>query len=94
MGYRWTVINHYVKAFFWSSTPTLVVERMEPSGSNSVWELDLAYLPFYQMFKNRPKMRMLNESFTVIIVNVEDFQIRGDYKFATSKDTKVGSMHS
>ncbi|XP_053974316.1 sortilin-related receptor-like [Hylaeus volcanicus] len=90
MGLSWVTLYHYVKAFFWSSTSTLVVERIEPSGSNTVLELPLLQL-WYPMSRYRSEMRMFNRSFTVVMTNVEDFQIRGDYRFATSKNTKNGS---
>lgn len=84
------VIHHYVKAFFWSPTPNLLIERIEPSGSNTVWQLSFKDKLLYPINELQTKeMQTLDESFTVVTTNVEDFQIRGDYKFATSKDTKV-----
>ncbi|XP_034183961.1 sortilin-related receptor [Osmia lignaria lignaria] len=74
-GFTWIPIYQYVKAFFWSPLPALIVERIEPSGLNSVWQLDLEYW----------MSTKFNEEFTVVITNVEDFQIRGDYRFATMK---------
>lgn len=88
MGFTWTTIYQYVKAFFWSPSPSLVIERMEPSGSNNVVE----WTDFYQFVKNDTDFGL--EVLPLVIGNVEDFQIRGDYRFATSKDTKYNETES
>ncbi|XP_076656222.1 sortilin-related receptor isoform X2 [Halictus rubicundus] len=82
MGFTWTTIYHYVKAFFWSPSTSLVIERMEASGSNNVVE----WTDFYQYVKNDTDSGL--KVLPLVIGNVEDFQIRGDYRFATSKDKK------
>ncbi|XP_020710796.1 sortilin-related receptor isoform X2 [Athalia rosae] len=73
-GKTWIIIQEYVKAFFWTTTQpkALLVERNEPSGVNTV----LSSTALFQTPRN----------FTVVISNVEDFQVRGDYMFATKKN--------
>lgn len=88
MGITWVPICLYVKAFFWSSSPVVVIERMSPSGSNTVLELPWTHI-IDRLLKVGPDKGSLNESLTVVMTNVEDFQMKGDYRFATSKDTKV-----
>ncbi|XP_012150619.1 sortilin-related receptor isoform X2 [Megachile rotundata] len=88
MGITWFPIYRSVKAFFWSPLPALVVERIEPSGSNSVWQLDLTYL-----WDEIQDVTKLKNEFAVVITNVEDFQIRGDYRFATSKSVDNGTVN-
>jgi len=84
------VIHQYVKAFFWSPNRVLLVERIEPSGLNTVLKLDLLNLPWYQRANNALRVRMsIRKEFTVVIEDVEDFQVRGDYMFATRKNFKV-----
>ncbi|XP_031838991.2 sortilin-related receptor [Nomia melanderi] len=87
MGITWVPICLYVKAFFWSSSPVVVIERMSPSGSNTVLELPWTHI-IDRLLKVGPDKGSLNESLTVVMTNVEDFQMKGDYRFATSKDTK------
>ncbi|CAK9806758.1 Sortilin-related receptor [Anthophora plagiata] len=81
-GNTWLPLFPYIKAFFWSTAPTLIIERMEPYGSNTVCKFDM----------HHDKEEILN-SFTVIMRLVEDFQLKGDYKFATSKSGKNDSEH-
>lgn len=84
------MIHQYVKAFFWSPNRVLLVERIEPSGLNTVLKLDLLNLPWYQRTSNTLRVRMsIRKEFTVVIEDVEDFQVRGDYMFATKKNSKV-----
>lgn len=84
------MIHQYVKAFFWSPNRILLVERIEPSGLNTVLKLDLRNLPWYQRANNALRVRMsIRKEFIVVIQNVEDFQVRGDYMFATMKNSKV-----
>lgn len=71
----WNLIHEYVKAFFWTNSrpKNLLIERIEPSGQNNVIDLG----------PNAWKWSKRN--YTEVISNVEDFQIRGDYMFATKK---------
>ncbi|KAL0117855.1 hypothetical protein PUN28_008920 [Cardiocondyla obscurior] len=88
-GLTWVPIHQFVKAFFWSPYRVLLVERTEPSGLNTVLKLDLRNLPWYQRANNALRVRMsIRKEFVVVIQNVEDFQIRGDYMFATMKSSK------
>lgn len=88
----WTPIHQYVKAFFWSPYRTLFVERIEPTGVNTVLKLDMQNLGFMWMQRLSSPLRIrtaIRKEFIVVIQNVEDFQIRGDYMFATMKNAKV-----
>ncbi|CAL7939536.1 unnamed protein product [Xylocopa violacea] len=87
-GFSWVVIHHYVKAFFWSPAPALVIERMDPTGTNTVCEFDLQT----NSLKDAA-IHMVAEPLSVVISDVEDFQIRGDFRFATSKKLKNGTEH-
>lgn len=92
-GLGWVPIHQFVKAFFWSPYRILLVERTEPSGMNTVLKLDLRNLPWYQRASNAMRVRMsIRKEFIVVIQNVEDFQVRGDYMFATMKNSKVSIM--
>ncbi|XP_011301031.1 sortilin-related receptor [Fopius arisanus] len=73
MGRNWVKIHEYVKAFFWSTLrPTSVlIERAEPSGKNTVVDVNIISA---SRGKHEPKL---------VIDNVRDFEIRGDYMFAT-----------
>lgn len=83
-------IHQFVKAFFWSPYRVLLVERTEPSGLNTVLKLDQRGNPWYKRENTPLRMRMsMRKEFIVVIQNVEDFQIRGDYMFATMKNSKV-----
>ncbi|XP_046815781.1 sortilin-related receptor-like isoform X1 [Vespa crabro] len=117
-GFKWISIQQYVKAFFWSSQCTILVERTEPSGSNTVLRAryedvvlhgrmeihDLLIHDFQHRLSLSPILRkeipFLTEAnhypgeSNVVIRNVEDFQIRGDYMFATSKSSKNGSSEN
>lgn len=85
-GSVWVPIHQYVKAFFWSPSRVLLVERIEPIGLNTVLKFDVRNLSTYQKGSNILRTRMnLRKEFTVVIQNIQDFQIRGDYMFATSK---------
>jgi hypothetical protein len=90
-GKIWVPIHQYVKAFFWSSNRVLYVERTEFNGvGNTVLKLDLRNWPWYQRTNNSLRIRLsIRKEFTVVIENVEDFQIRGDYMFATKKNSKA-----
>lgn len=82
-GFTWMILRPYVKAFFWSPAPALIIERMHSDGRNTVYQIDLQN----NLLKDSVT-RLIGPS-TVIISEVEDFQIRGDYRFATSKKIKA-----
>ncbi|XP_071441297.1 sortilin-related receptor-like isoform X2 [Hetaerina americana] len=73
-GRTWSVVQEYVKAFFWSSLPgekqLLYVEREEPTGSSTVLSSPSLFQDDYT---------------TVVIKDVEDFEVREDFMFATKK---------
>ena len=71
-----------IKAFFWSSSAALIIERAHSDGRNTVYQIDLQN----NLLKDSVAR---SEPLTVIISDVEDFQIRGDYRFATSKKMKA-----
>ncbi|XP_014221695.1 sortilin-related receptor-like [Trichogramma pretiosum] len=74
-GKTWNVIHEYVKAFYWTNgrPKNLLIERAEPGGQNNV--IDLGHDPWKWSKRN----------YTGVISGIEDFQIRGDYMFATKK---------
>jgi hypothetical protein len=76
-GVSWEVVHEYVKAFFWTNTKpkSLLIERTGPGGQNNVIDLG----------PSRIRWRWGPRRYTEVISNVEDFQIRGDYMFATKK---------
>lgn len=67
------------------------MERYEPNGSNTVLKLDMKN--FLASLRNANVQRMryiaVRKEFVPVIQNVEDFQIRGDYMFATMKNSKA-----
>ncbi|XP_046384462.1 sortilin-related receptor-like isoform X2 [Ischnura elegans] len=74
-GSTWTLVQEYVKAYFWSNLPgekqLLYVEREEPTGSSTV----LSSPSYFQ-----------DEELTkVVLKDVEDFEVREDFMFATKK---------
>lgn len=82
-----------MKAFYWSPYRVLLVERTEPTGTNTVLKLDMQYLLWYQT-RNPSALRIrpsLRKEFSIVIDNVEDFQIKGDYMF-TVKNSKASIM--
>lgn len=82
-GQTFSVVQEYVKAFFWSNSDTdgqpriLYVEREEPSGTSTV-------LASSTMFEGH--------NYTVLIRGVEDFQVRDDFMFATKKVDVVSML--
>ncbi|XP_046384175.1 sortilin-related receptor-like isoform X2 [Ischnura elegans] len=74
-GSTWTLVQENVKAYFWSNLPgeklLLYVEREEPNGSSTV----LSSPSYFQ-----------DEELTkVVLKDVEDFEVREDFMFATKK---------
>ncbi|KAG7199404.1 hypothetical protein KM043_014034 [Ampulex compressa] len=88
MGQTWRIIHLYVKAFFWNSYLSLIVERIEPHGSNTVLQLDLQSIHRFQRRDNPLNPLFSSKAFSVVFTHAQDFQIKGDYMFATSKDEK------
>lgn len=90
-GRVWVPIHQNVKAFFWSPQRVLYVERTEFNGmGNTVLKSDLRNWTWYLRPNNTLQARLaIRKQFTTVIENVEDFQIRGDYMFATRKNSKV-----
>ncbi|XP_041425155.1 sortilin-related receptor isoform X2 [Xenopus laevis] len=73
-GQTWTVIQEHVKTYSWGIAPydktnTVYVERHEPRGTSTV-------LRSTDFFQSRDKTE-------IIIEDVDDFQIRDKYMFAT-----------
>uniref|UniRef100_A0A6I8STB6 Sortilin-related receptor n=1 Tax=Xenopus tropicalis TaxID=8364 RepID=A0A6I8STB6_XENTR len=73
-GQTWTVIQEHVKTYSWGIAPydkinTIYVERHEPRGTSTV-------LRSTDFFQSRDKTE-------IIIEDVDDFQIRDKYMFAT-----------
>lgn len=77
-GNTWTVVHEFVKAFYWTSErpKSLIIERSEALGRNTVVNLGTV-----QLWSSR--------NYSRVITGVEDFQIRGDYMFATKKSRTV-----
>ncbi|KAJ8687024.1 hypothetical protein QAD02_022818 [Eretmocerus hayati] len=82
-GKNWNIVNEYVKAFFWTNDKpkSLLIERMEPSGDNNVLNLG----------NNHSKWT--SREYKPVVHNVLDFQIRGDYMFATRKSAENNSQN-
>ncbi|XP_033333706.1 sortilin-related receptor [Megalopta genalis] len=86
-GRNWVATYPYVKAFFWSPLSSLIIERIGRSGSNTVLE----WPDFYNSVLYSQAIIIADRALKIVIRNVEDFQIRGDYRFATSKNIKNGT---
>ncbi|GFG37795.1 hypothetical protein Cfor_11613, partial [Coptotermes formosanus] len=75
-GQTFSVVQEYVKSFYWSSSDSdgqprlLYVERVEPSGTSTV----LASATMYE-----------GRNYTVLIRGVDSFQVQDDFMFATKK---------
>ncbi|XP_043284191.1 sortilin-related receptor-like isoform X2 [Venturia canescens] len=72
MGKTWKYVHMFVKSYYWSTgePKTLLVERIEPSGKNTV-VVSKRVLPGHWL-----------SDVEVLIENVQDFQVRGDWMFA------------
>ncbi|XP_067011986.2 sortilin-related receptor isoform X2 [Anabrus simplex] len=74
-GATWTVVQESVKTFYWSSSlqedvPSLLyVEREEPTGLSTVL--------------SSPDLFASESTYSVVISEVKDFQVKGDFMFAT-----------
>ncbi|CAJ0953097.1 unnamed protein product [Ranitomeya imitator] len=81
-GQTWIMIQEHVKSFYWGSAPldkpnTVYVERHEPRGTSTV-------LRSTDYFQSR-------ESTELIIEDVDGFQLRDNYMFATKTTHLLGS---
>ncbi|KAM9255799.1 sortilin-related receptor isoform 2-T2 [Cariama cristata] len=81
-GQTWIMIQEHVKSFSWGVEPydkpnTVYVERHEPSGSSTV----IRSTDFFQSRENKE----------IILEDVEDFQLRDKYMFATKSVHLLGS---
>ncbi|XP_046891253.1 sortilin-related receptor isoform X1 [Hypomesus transpacificus] len=84
-GQTWILIQEHVKAYFWGVEPydpptSVLVQRHEPQGESSI----LSSTDFFQSEQNR----------RVILEQVDSFQLRDKYMFATSTRTLFGSHES
>ncbi|XP_069470420.1 sortilin-related receptor isoform X2 [Ambystoma mexicanum] len=82
-GQTWIMVHEHVKSFSWGVEPfdkpnTIYVERHEPSGTSTV----LRSTDFFQSWENKD----------IIIEEVDDFQIREKYMFATKTVHLLGSQ--
>jgi len=63
---------------------------MEPDGANTVLKLDLRNISSFIRGNNQLRTRLsIRKEFIVVIENVEDFQIRGDFMFAVKKRVRI-----
>ncbi|XP_049769267.1 sortilin-related receptor-like [Schistocerca cancellata] len=73
-GVSFTQVQQRVRTFYWSGPwadpPLLYVERQEPSGESTVIS---------------SKSLFLNDNSSIVIRDVLDFQIKGDFAFATRR---------
>ncbi|KAI1903297.1 hypothetical protein AGOR_G00025750 [Albula goreensis] len=81
-GETWVLIQEHVKSYFWGMEPydppsTVFVQRQEPQGVSSV----LSSTDFFQSEQNR----------RLILEQVDSFQLRDKYMFATTTRTLFGS---
>uniref|UniRef100_A0A3P8V3B2 Sortilin-related receptor n=1 Tax=Cynoglossus semilaevis TaxID=244447 RepID=A0A3P8V3B2_CYNSE len=81
-GETWVLIQEHVKAYFWGVEPydpptTVLVQRHEPQGVSTV----LSSVDFFQSEQNR----------RVILEQVDSFQLREKYMFATTTRKLLGS---
>ncbi|XP_038154114.1 sortilin-related receptor isoform X1 [Cyprinodon tularosa] len=81
-GETWVLIQEHVKTYFWGVDPydpptTVLVQRHEPQGVSTV----LSSTDFFQSEQNRK----------VILEQVDSFQLRDKYMFATTTRKLLGS---
>ncbi|XP_051668172.1 sortilin-related receptor isoform X3 [Manacus candei] len=81
-GQTWIMIQEHVKSFSWGVEPydkpsTVYIERHEPSGASTV----IRSTDFFQSRENKE----------IILEDVEDFQLRDKYMFATKSVHLLGS---
>lgn len=77
-GKTFKLIQNYVKTFFWSSGPgfrsVFYVERWKPGGNSTVLSVD-------------DPTNMVNAH--ELFADAKDFQIKGDFMFATRQSKEV-----
>lgn len=81
IGDSWKKVQEHVKGVAWDESgvpPVLYIQREEPSGMSMI-------LSSQSMFLD-PK------DTHVVLSNVDEFQIKDDYKFATRKIANVRKM--
>ncbi|XP_069003442.1 sortilin-related receptor isoform X1 [Embiotoca jacksoni] len=81
-GETWVLIQEHVKTYFWGVEPydpptTVLVQRHEPQGVSTI----LSSTDFFQSEQNR----------RVILEQVDSFQLRDKYMFATTTRKQFGS---
>ncbi|XP_057695606.1 sortilin-related receptor [Corythoichthys intestinalis] len=81
-GETWVLIQEHVKTYFWGVEPydpptTVMVQRHEPQGVSTI----LSSTDFFQSEQNH----------TVILEQVDSFQLREKYMFATTTRKLLGS---
>ncbi|CAH2090468.1 unnamed protein product [Euphydryas editha] len=80
-GKTFKLIQNYVKTFFWSSGPgfpkVFYVERWKPGGNSTVLSVD-------------DPTNMVNAH--ELFADAKDFQIKGDYMFATKQSKEKNSL--
>uniref|UniRef100_A0A8C3NJ67 Sortilin-related receptor n=1 Tax=Geospiza parvula TaxID=87175 RepID=A0A8C3NJ67_GEOPR len=81
-GQTWIMIQEHVKSFSWGVEPydkpsTVYIERHEPSGASTV----IRSTDFFQSQDNKE----------IILEDVQDFQLRDKYMFATKSVRLLGS---
>lgn len=84
-GASWSILESYVKSFSWGKDGidppnTLYIERQEPGHTSTV-------LSSIDFFKNEANI-------SVVIRNIEDFEIHDKYLFATRRQHLFGSHNS
>uniref|UniRef100_A0A8C9EZB7 Sortilin-related receptor n=1 Tax=Pavo cristatus TaxID=9049 RepID=A0A8C9EZB7_PAVCR len=82
-GQTWIMIQEHVKSFSWGVEPydkpnTVYIERHEPSGTSTV----IRSTDFFQSRENKE----------VVLEDVDDFQLRDKYLFATKAVRLLGSL--
>ncbi|XP_050777880.1 sortilin-related receptor isoform X3 [Gopherus flavomarginatus] len=82
-GQTWIMIQEHVKSFSWGIDPydklnTVYIERHEPTGSSTI----IRSTDFFQTRENKE----------IILEEVEDFQLRDKYLFATKTVHLLGSQ--
>nr|XP_008162766.1 sortilin-related receptor isoform X1 [Chrysemys picta bellii] len=82
-GQTWIMIQEHVKSFSWGIDPydklnTVYIERHEPTGSSTI----IRSTDFFQTRENKE----------IVLEEVEDFQLRDKYLFATKTVHLLGSQ--
>lgn len=76
-GLSFTFIEEYVKSFYWTSGPNhprhFYIERVKPSGKNVI------------LASPKPE----NHTFEKLFDDIQDFQIKNEFMFASKKNGEV-----